>query len=157
MIHCEKIKKSISCLNHLYEIETNFLAKYIAPLLLLALRLMIASVFLKSGLTKISNFDSTLFLFENEYNVPILSPIMAACLATFCELVLSVLLIVGLASRLAALPLMVMTLVIQFSVIQNPMHFYWLALLAVIVTFGPGCISLDALIRRCALNCSSKQ
>lgn len=156
MIKCEKTKKMISCLTNLCEKKNQFLAKYVSPLLLLTLRLMVASIFLKSGLTKISNFDSTIFLFENEYHVPLLTPICAAYCATFVELFCSGLLIAGLATRLATLPLIGMTLVIQFTVIQNPMHFYWLALLATILTFGAGCISLDALIKKCAQKCANK-
>jgi putative oxidoreductase len=120
------------------------------------LRLLVASVFLKSGLTKISNFDTTIALFENEYGVPLLSPVCAAYFATFFELTCSVLLIAGLATRLAALPLIGMTLVIQFFVIQNPDHFYWLATLATILTFGGGKISLDHLLKKLCANCIKK-
>lgn len=69
---CEKSAKIISCLKTFCEKKTQFLQKYFSPILLLTLRIMIATVFLKSGLTKISNFDSTIFLFENEYAVPLL-------------------------------------------------------------------------------------
>jgi putative oxidoreductase len=146
----------ISCLANFCEKKNHFLGKYIAPILLLTLRIMIASVFLKSGLTKFSNFDSAIFLFENEYNVPLLSPYVAACLALCFELGCSVLLIVGLATRLATLPLIGITLVIQFTVLENPMHFYWLAILATILTFGPGCLSLDKLVKRCVNKCTNK-
>ena len=154
MIKCEKTKKMISCLSNCCEKKKYFLEKYVAPLLLLGLRIMIGSIFLKSGLTKIANFDATIFLFENEYNAPLLSPVIAAYLATFFELTCSALLIAGLATRLATLPLIGMTLVIQFSVIENPMHFYWLAILATILTFGSGCLSLDKLVKRCAEKCT---
>ncbi len=150
---CEKTAKIISCLENFCEKKNNFLVKYISPILLLSLRILIASVFLKSGLTKISSFESTVFLFENEYQVPILSPIFAAYLATFSELFFSTLLIIGFATRLACLPLIIMTLVIQLSIIQNPQHFYWIAILATIFTFGAGCISLDALVKRCVKKC----
>ena len=155
MIKCEKTKKLISCLNNCCEKKNYFLTKYFAPILLLTLRIMIAMVFFKSGLTKISNFDSTIFLFENEYHVPLLSPIIAAYMATIFELGCSVLLIAGLATRLATLPLIGMTLVIQFSIMENVMHHYWLAVLATILTFGAGCISLDALIKKCATKCAN--
>lgn len=153
---CEKTAKLISCLNKICERKNQFLERYFVPILLLALRLLIASVFLKSGLTKISNFEVTIFLFENEYSVPFLSPVFAAYSAAFFELTCSALLIAGLATRLACLPLIVMTLVIQFSVIQNPEHFYWLAILTTIFTFGPSCFSLDKLIKRCATKCQIK-
>jgi putative oxidoreductase len=155
MFKCEKTKKFILGLNQLCEKKVNFLQNYFSPILLLTLRIMIALVFLKSGLTKISNFQSTIYLFEYDYAVPLLSPVVAAYLATFFELTCSVLLIVGLATRLAVLPLIGMTLVIQFTVFENVMHFYWLAILATILTFGAGCISLDNLVKRCAKKCSS--
>lgn len=153
---CEKTAKLISCLEHFCEKKNYFLQKYVTPFLLLALRILIALVFLKSGLTKVANMDSAVFLFENEYNVPFVNPVFAAYSAAFFELTCSALLIAGLATRLATLPLIVMTLVIQFAVFQNPMHFYWLAILVTIFTFGAGFISLDCLVKRWASKCGQK-
>jgi putative oxidoreductase len=150
---CEKSAKIISCLNNAFGRVEIFLEKYIKPILLLTIRFMIAAIFFKSCLTKISNFESTIFLFENEYNVPILNPICAAYVATIFELVCSVLLALGFATRLACLPLIGMTLVIQFFILQNPQHFYWLALLATIFTFGAGRLSVDYLVKRCVGKC----
>jgi putative oxidoreductase len=149
----EKSAKIISCLKTFCEKKTQFLQKYFSPILLLTLRIMIATVFLKSGLTKISNFDSTIFLFENEYAVPLLSPVIAAYLATICELGCSSILIAGLATRLAVLPLVGMTLVIQFTVVQNPEHFYWLAILSTLFVYGAGLLSLDRLIKNFVDKC----
>jgi putative oxidoreductase len=146
MIKCEKTKKLISCLNILCEKKVNFLQKYFSPILLLSLRILLGMVFLKSGLTKIANLESTIYLFEYEYAVPVLSPTFAAYSATFFELVCSVLLLAGFATRLATLPLIGMTLVIQFLIVENPMHFYWLAVLATLLTYGAGSISLDKLV-----------
>ncbi len=143
MIKCEKTNKAISCLNKLCQKKEEFLLKYFAPILLLSLRILIAMVFLRSGLVKISNMDSTILLFEYEYQVPFLSPVLAAYFSTFFELACSIALILGLATRLACLPLIAMTLVIQFTILQHEMHFYWLAALATIFTFGAGVISLD--------------
>lgn len=143
MIKCQNMQKTISCLSKLCQKKEEILLKYFAPILLLSLRIMIATVFLKSGLTKISNLDSAILLFEYEYQVPFLSPILAAYSATFLELTCAVALIAGLATRLACLPLIAITLVIQFSILPHEMHFYWLAVLATIFTFGAGIISLD--------------
>ena len=142
-MNCQKTAKLLACAKEICQKSELFLAKYFAPILLLSLRIMIGLVFLKSGLTKISNFETTILLFENEYNVPVLSPAIAAYLATFFELTCSVLLMGGLLTKLATLPLIGMTLVIQFFVIQNPEHFYWLAILSTILTFGGGVLSLD--------------
>lgn len=148
MIKCEKTNKAISCLNKLCQKKGEFLLKYFAPILLLTLRIMIALVFLKSGLVKISNMDSTILLFEYEYQVPFLSPVLAAYFSAFFEIACSIALILGFATRLACLPLIAMTLVIQFAILQHEMHFYWLAILTTIFTFGAGAISLDCAIKK---------
>ncbi|MCW5626330.1 MAG: DoxX family protein, partial [Burkholderiales bacterium] len=73
-----------------------------ASVLDLGIRLYVAQVFFLAGLTKIRDWETTLFLFEDEYHVPLLSPPIAAALGTFGELVFPVLLAVGLGSRFAA-------------------------------------------------------
>jgi putative oxidoreductase len=120
-------------------------------LVALVARLAVASVFWRSGRTKVEGFlqikDNTFFLFREEYKVPLL-PDHAAYLATIAEHVFPVLLVVGLASRLSALALMAMTLVIQFFVYPDgwPEHILWFALLLLIAARGPGALSLDHLI-----------
>lgn len=118
------------------------------PVLLLA-RLGVAAVFFRSGLTKIANWDLTLQLFAEEYQVPLLSPAVAASLATAAEIACPVLLALGLAARLAALPLLGITLVIQLFVYPAswPDHLCWAALLILILARGPGTIALDTLVR----------
>ncbi len=131
-----------------------FLGIWVAPVLDLAIRLWIARVFFVSGLTKIADWQSTLFLFEYEYQVPILPVTAAAVLGTAFELVMPVLLVLGLFARLAALPLLAMSLVIQFVLgAANPAydsveHFYWMFLLLMIILRGPGPLSIDHLIGR---------
>lgn len=122
--------------------------KYFSPLLLLSIRLWMANIFFKSGQTKFSNMETTKLLFEYEYALPIISPTIAAYLATFAELTLPILLVFGFAARLATLKLIIMTLVIQFLVIQNHEHFYWLFLLSTILFYGAGPLSVDYFIRR---------
>ena len=118
----------------------------------LVARFAVASVFWRSGQTKVEGFlqikDNTFFLFREEYKVPLLPPDLAAYLSTIAEHVFPVLLVVGLASRLSALGLMAMTLVIQLFVYPDgwPEHVLWFALLLLIVARGPGAISLDHLI-----------
>ena len=114
----------------------------------LVARIGVASVFWRSGQTKVSGFqlrDQTFFLFREEYNVPLLPPELAAYLATIAEHALSVLLLVGLASRLSALGLILMTAVIQLFVYPDgwPDHILWFGLLLLIVARGPGAISID--------------
>jgi putative oxidoreductase len=117
----------------------------------LAARCAVASVFWRSGQTKVSGFslrEETLFLFREEYKVPLLPPDIAAYLATTAEHVFPVLLVVGFASRLSALALFGMTMVIQLFVFPSgwPEHILWLSLLLLIISRGPGAISLDHLL-----------
>jgi putative oxidoreductase len=118
----------------------------------LTARIAAGDVFWRSGQTKIEGFhvkDSTFFLFREEYMVPLLPPDVAAYMATAVENVLSVLLIAGLASRLSAAGLLVMTTVIQ-SVYPSgwPEHILWAAALLIVVTRGPGVVSVDHLLFR---------
>jgi putative oxidoreductase len=147
-IKCEQMQNFCGCIQSLNNKFIVILEKYIAPFLLLAIRLWIANIFLKSGLTKISNIDSTIILFEYEYALPIISPVFAAYSAIIFELGCSIFLALGLLTRLAALPLIAMTLIIQLFVFQNPEHFYWLFLLSTILVFDGGKISADYLARK---------
>lgn len=147
-IKCEKTQKIYNCVNNLNDKVVFILEKYAAPILLLVIRIWMASIFFKSGLTKIANIESTISLFEYEYSLPIISPIFATYCSIIFELGCSILLFLGLASRIAALPLIGMTLVIQFLVFQNPEHFYWLFLFSIILVFGGGKLSADFFLKK---------
>jgi putative oxidoreductase len=120
--------------------------------LLLIARVSVASVFLKSGLTKIESWDVAVQLFAQEYMVPILAPEVAATIAATFELGASTLIIVGLFTRLATLPLLGMTFVIEVFVYPDAWvdHLMWATLLLFILTRGPGAVSLDRLLGRLA-------
>jgi putative oxidoreductase len=120
-------------------------------LVLLASRVAVADIFWRSGQTKVSGFsirEETFYLFREEYKVPLLPPDLAAYLSTVAEHVFPVLLVIGFATRLSALGLFGMTMVIQLFVVPGgwPEHILWLALLTLIIARGPGAISLDHLI-----------
>jgi putative oxidoreductase len=126
---------------------------YAAPLLDLGIRLFIANVFFKSGLTKIANWQSTLALFENEYAVPLLPSDVAAYLGTAVELGIPVLLVLGLGTRFAAIVLFVFNIVAAISYPDlseagRDQHMYWGMLILVTIFHGPGKISVDHFIRR---------
>ena len=106
------------------------------------------SVFIRSGTQKLSDWSSTLMLFQNEYHTPLLPPAVAAYMATTLELGCSSLILVGLLTRVSALLLLGMTLTIQLFIYPDawPTHIQWLAFMIVIVLRGPGRLSLDALI-----------
>jgi putative oxidoreductase len=116
---------------------------------LLLARIGIAAVFFRSGLTKLDNWMLTVQLFKDEYRVPLLPADVAASMATFSELVFPVLLLLGIATRFAALPLLGMTIVIQIFVYPSSWvdHAMWAALLTLLIARGPGQWSLDHLVR----------
>jgi putative oxidoreductase len=120
-------------------------------LVALASRIAVADIFWRSGRTKVQGFsirEETFYLFREEYKVPLLPPDVAAYLSTVAEHVFPVLLVLGLASRLSAIGLFGMTLVIQLFVVPGgwPEHILWFSLLLGIIARGPGAISLDHLI-----------
>ena len=119
-------------------------------LLQLLMRFSIFWVFWRSGMLKAANMEQAIELFRDEYKLPILPPEIAAYLGTAVELGAPCLILLGLFTRLAALPLIGLTLTIQFLVYWNdyPSHLLWLAILAFILTRGPGPYSLDALLFR---------
>ena len=123
------------------------------PLALLAARLYVAQVFFLSGLTKIRDWETTLALFENEYQVPLLPPALAAWMGTGGELLLPVLLALGLAGRFAAAGLSVVNVVAVLSLAEIApaalqQHQVWGSLLLGLLLWGPGRLSLDAWIGR---------
>jgi len=133
------------------------LLAWLKPVALLAARLYVAWVFFASGLTKLRDWESTLFLFEEEYAVPFLSPELAAYLGTGGELLLPVLLVLGLFSPIAAIGLSIFNVVAVISLEEIApaalsLHVVWGLLLAVIILWGPGRISSDSVLRKVAYN-----
>lgn len=123
------------------------------PAAQLAARLYVAKVFFLSGLTKIRDWETTLALFTDEYQVPLLPPELAAPLGTAGELVLPVLLVLGLGGRLAAAGLFVVNVVAVLSLAEIAeaalqQHVFWGSLLLGLVLWGPGRWSVDAFIWR---------
>jgi putative oxidoreductase len=116
----------------------------------LLFRLAIASVFLPAGLLKLASWESTIALFQDEYKVPMLPPVIAAMLATTVELGCSSLLIAGLATRLATLPLLGQIVTIQLFVYPQAWHEHlvWGSVLLFLLTRGAGAISADHLLGR---------
>jgi putative oxidoreductase len=116
----------------------------------LTFRIAIAAVFWSSGLTKIASWPTTIALFRDEYMVPLLPPEIAAVMSATFELSCSVLIVVGLATRLATLPLLGMTLVIEVFVYPEywTQHLMWASVLLSLLTKGPGVFSLDHYVGR---------
>jgi putative oxidoreductase len=127
-------------------------------LFLLALRLYVSWQFLKSGWLKLQDWETTRLLFEEEYKVPLVSPDVAAALGTAGEIVFPALLIAGLLSRYAALGLSavnVVAVVAYAHVLTSEgfeaalaQHYLWGLMLLTLLLFGPGRLSVDAVLAR---------
>jgi putative oxidoreductase len=113
--------------------------------LALPLRFAVATVFWNSAMTKLSNWETTISLFTDDYKVPLLPPEFAAHVALAIELTAPVLLVLGLLTRFAALVLLGMTAVIEIFVYPQawPTHMQWAAMLLVLLARGAGAASLD--------------
>ena len=131
----------------------NLLSKLGSPLLLF-FRLYVAWVFLKSGLFKIGDWETTLVLFEYEYAVPVLPFEVAAYLATFAELVFPVFLIAGLGTRFFAIALSIVNVLAVVSYYATlakgaglVWHYMWGSMLLTNVIYGGGFFSIDQWIK----------
>ncbi len=146
--------------------KIRFAESYGAPLALLATRIYLGLVFWRSGMTKITNLESTKTLFEYEYiplwqenstknilgfeiTFPVPDAGFAALSATGAELVFGALLILGLGARAAALGLFMMALTIESFIYPNTVeHHYWMLLTGLVMALGGGKLSADYGIRK---------
>lgn len=123
---------------------------------LLALRFALAVPFFYSGLTKwdgvLKLSDNAIFLFKEEFKLHIFgrvidypAPVITAWLSGIFEILLPILLVMGLATRLSALGLLIMTAIIQITIPDGwaSFHLPWAAMAMAIMSFGPGRLSLD--------------
>ena len=138
------MQPTLTRINHLFD-------HIPADLVALALRVFPALVFWQSGRTKVDGFqikDSTWFLFESEFALPLIPPDVAAVMATLAEHALPVLMVLGLLTRLSAFGLLAMTAVIQVFVYPDAWvtHGLWAAALLALIARGPGRWSLDRLM-----------
>ncbi|HEY8520618.1 MAG TPA: DoxX family protein [Gammaproteobacteria bacterium] len=124
------------------------LERFPMSIVLLGMRIGVGAVFFRSGLLKLDSWQFTVQLFRDEYRVPLLEPVLAAQVTTAVELAAPPLLFAGLATRLAALPLLAMIAVIQIFVYPNAWsdHLLWGSTLVLLLTQGPGAISVDRVI-----------
>jgi putative oxidoreductase len=125
----------------------------------LVMRLALAVPFWKSGILKWTGFlklsDTAVTLFTDEfmlhlpggpYHYPL--PTVMAFLSGCGEITFPVLLVFGLATRFAALGLLVMTVIVELTVPDGwPIHLTWAAMALGIMAWGPGRISMDHLVR----------
>jgi putative oxidoreductase len=126
------------------------LERFPLSIIQLAMRIGVGAVFFNAGLLKYNSWEFTVLLFRDEYKVPVLAPVTAAQIAMIQELTIPVLLFVGLATRIATVPLLGMIAVIQTFVYPSAWteHLVWGSILVFLLTRGPGVLSLDYLIAR---------
>lgn len=125
---------------------TSFLEGGLGAVLDLAIRLWLAKIFFVSGVLKTVNWEVTVFLYTHEHPVPGLAPQTAALLGTAIELICPILLVFGLATRVASIPLLLTTAFLQFTYKDLTDHLYWMALLGFLIFRGPGALSVDHFI-----------
>ncbi|MFT5718871.1 MAG: putative oxidoreductase [Oleiphilaceae bacterium] len=141
------LKNLVLSINHVYRNVASKIS-LLEPVALLVARCYVAWAFFSSGLTKLRDWDSTLMLFEYEYQVPILPFELAAYLGTAAEIILPLLLIAGLASRFSALGLFFVNIVAVISLEEIAPaafaeHILWGVLLLQVVIFNGGRFALD--------------
>ncbi|GIC78636.1 DoxX family protein [Moritella sp. F3] len=149
------MNNSKSLLSSTYQVYRRVVAKVsmLEPVALLTARVYVGWAFFSSGLTKLNNWDSTLFLFEEEYSVPLLPYELAAYLGTAAEIILPLLLMAGLTSRFSALGLFFVNIVAVISLediaaAAYAQHVLWGTLLLQVVIFSGGRFALDHFIKR---------
>lgn len=135
---------------HLAQIAEKLLPE---DVLALVARLGVAAIFFQSGRTKVDGLlhitDGTYALFETEYHLPLIPPVWAAYAATYSEHLFSILLVLGLFTRVSALAFLGMTAVIEIFVYPDawPTHLSWAGLLLFLIARGGGALSLDRFAR----------
>jgi putative oxidoreductase len=143
-------RQPVRLLGDWFIVVRGWLERLPLSLIQLAMRIAIGAVFFRSGLLKINSWEFAIKLFEEEYKVPLLDPVLAARLATFNELTFPVLLFLGLATRLATLPLLGMIVVIQTFIYPQAWteHLLWASILIFLLSRGPGSLSVDFLVEQ---------
>lgn len=150
----------MSALDTLY-VPNTLAARLLDPLqslFALGARLYVSWQFLKSGYLKVTSWDSTLYLFENEYHTPVLSPHVAAVAGAFGELFFPSLLVLGFMGRLSAIGLFAVNAMAVISYANVLLaegfeaalgqHILWGTLLVFLIVYGPGLFSLDRVLKR---------
>ncbi|MGH8729323.1 MAG: DoxX family protein, partial [Burkholderiales bacterium] len=125
-----------------------FAKKSAGPVIEFLIRLWLAQIFFVSGVLKAANWDNALYLSANEYPVAWMNPVTAAYIGAAIECLGSVMLAAGLGTRIAAVAMLVLSLVIQFNYLALDVHLFWAALFGWFAVRGAGKFSLDRLLAR---------
>jgi len=131
----------------------NLASRFPDAILVIMARFCIAAIFWRSGETKVDGWhlnDTAVQLFQEEYKVPLVPPELAATMSAIAEHIFPVMLVIGFGARFGACGLLFMTLVIEVFVYPDawPIHGVWAVALLLIITRGPGMVSIDHWVRR---------
>lgn len=126
------------------------LSKFPHVILALMARLIMGSIFLKSGLLKFKDWDNAISLFENVFTDVPLPPVIGAYLSGYGEVIFGFCLIVGFASRFSALGILGMTLVIEIFVFPEEyiLHGMWAVCCLYVIKYGPCVLSADYFVKK---------
>lgn len=136
-----------------YDKYINAFKKFAEPIFALALRVYIFNDMFRSGWLKFLDlingaWSNQVYLFANEFKVPIINPSVAAFLSMINEVGIASLLLVGLFTRFSALALLGMAIVIELTYIHHLQHIVWITMLTYLLIYGGGHISVDKLLRK---------
>lgn len=155
----------IRCVDAAYRRAADRLQAWLGPPTLLGMRIWVALAFWQAGVAKFEDPAGTQFLFDTMYHVPLLPPDFAAMLGTWIELIVPWFIALGLLARPFALFLFIYNIIAFTSFPGLWPHGFWHGLigtsdfadhkiwglmLMAVTAFGPGTLSLDALIGRAA-------
>ncbi len=131
---------------------TKLLTLFGAPILALVMRAIIFRDFFTSGWLKFNyvingQWDTVIYLFTEEYQIPFISPQLAAFLSIFNELTFPILILIGLSTRLSAFVILCMSILIEITYGHAITHYIWFICASYLIIHGPGTISLDAYIK----------
>lgn len=136
-----------------YLILCKYIEKYLPSLFSLVCRIILFEAFFYSGWLKVEyalngQWDTVIQLFQNEYKAPLISAELAAILGTVNEFAFSILITIGLFSRISALGLLATSIMIQLIYQAHLSHIIWMLCSGYIFIHGSGAISIDNLIYR---------
>ncbi len=144
--------KRLSPLVRFTRISTDFSVRIIRglvwPKVDLLIRLALAEIFFASGVIKLTNWHTAIDLATNEYPVSFMSPVTAAYVGVSIEVLGAVCLALGFMTRYAAVPMLILSLVIQFAYRPFDSQLFWAVLFGWYAIVGAGPFSVDALLRR---------
>ena len=121
---------------------------YLLSALILWVRFFIGYIFFRAGMLSIKDWQTALYLYQYEHPVPFLSTQVAAVLGTFGELTLPLMLFAGLGTRIGAIGLCLMSLLIEITYMSNKDHYFWMVSLCFVALCGGGLFSCDYLVKQ---------